>query len=65
MGWHLEISGMCIMLNITIKLFIKDIMNFKKYFKFEGSANPKNYIKNQFQNSILNEKNKNKKEKAN
>lgn len=44
MGWHLEISGMCIMLNITIKLFIKDIMNFKKYFKFEGSANPKNYI---------------------
>ena len=58
-------------------------MNYKQYFIFEGSANPKHYINmlyvssnhfnliyktnhkfnNQFQNSLLNVNNKNKKEK--
>ena len=36
----MEISGICLMLNIKINLYIKDDMYYKPYFKFEGSEFP-------------------------
>ena len=36
----MEISGICLMLNIKINLYIKDDMYYKPYFKFEGSEYP-------------------------
>ena len=40
----MEISGMSLMLNININLYIKDDMYYKPYFKFEGSENPTDTI---------------------
>ena len=40
----LEISGICIMLNINIILYNKDDMLYKQYFKFEGSNDPNECI---------------------
>jgi len=36
----MEISDMCLMLNININLYIKDDMYYKPYFKFKGSEYP-------------------------
>ena len=43
-GADLEISGMSVILNINITLYIKDDLNYKYYYKFEGSDLPNNNI---------------------
>jgi len=40
----LEIAGMSVMLNINITLYIKDDLNYKYYYKFEGSDLPNDNI---------------------
>ena len=39
-----EISGMSVMLNINIILYIKEDLNYKYYYKFEGSDLPNENI---------------------
>lgn len=47
----MEISVICIILNINITLYIKDDMYYKQYFKFEGSDNPNKCIDMWYVNS--------------
>ena len=47
----MEISGMCLMLNININMYIKDDIYYKPYFKFEGSEFPTERIDTLYVNS--------------